>query len=84
MRHAFLRLLCSPSFALQRGTFRLQRSIALLTRANMGILAVNRAGVAHVSKEMNYDAITERSPAGSITPKCTDQNISISTNYALT
>src|SRR5579871_1366351 len=68
MHHAFLRRLCWRSFALQRGMFRLQRMIGLLTRASTVIPAVNRAGVAHVSIEMNYDAITGYNPAGSITP----------------
>jgi hypothetical protein len=66
MRHAFLLWLCSRSRALQRVTFRLQTMTALLIRASTVIHAVNREGVAHVSKEMNCDAITVHSPAGPI------------------
>lgn len=68
MRHVFLRRPCSWLVALQCRTFRLQQVIALLTRASTVIRVVNRAGVAHVSKETNYDAIIVYGPAGSITP----------------
>lgn len=48
--------------------FGLQTVVVPLTRASMAIRVVNRAGVAHVSKETNYDVTIVCSPVGSSTP----------------